>query len=189
MTTDLLPFLTNLAASPCAKTFIPDMDRSENANELCARLLARAFREGALGVKDCISSASVLQPSCGWPTQPPQLLLADRRLPLLQRIEEQQVFLNIGRKMIEVEDLRHPRLGDVGEPSHGGQVGHRAGFEQVLAMNGQGHEAADAGHALGLGLRLGRLGMLAAAHLDVVATMAVADLGDVKGAFDTDCHG
>jgi hypothetical protein len=103
-------------------------------------------------------------------------------------VEDQQVFLNIGRQVVEVEDLRHPRLGDVGESGHGGQVGHRAGFEQVLAMNGQGHEAADTRHAFWLGLRLRRLGILATAHLDVVAAVAVADLGDVEAALDTDCH-
>ena len=68
MRTDLLAFLTHLVVSPCAKTLLPDIDSSANANELCARLLVRAFESGDLGNKECIRWASLLLPSWGWPT-------------------------------------------------------------------------------------------------------------------------
>lgn len=59
--------------------------------------------------------------------------------------QEEQFFLDVRSQAIQVHDLRHPRLGHMGEPGQLRLVPHLSLAEEPVEVDGQGHQARNPG--------------------------------------------
>ena len=64
--------------------------------------------------------------------------------PFHHRRQEQQGLLDVRGQVVQIHDLRHARLGDVGQPDRFGDVGDLALADRPVESDGQGHEPGDA---------------------------------------------
>ncbi len=122
----------------------------------------------------------------GFPIQfhgnPPDIILLDVASPFGRTWQEQDFILDVRREVEEGEDLGHTRWSDLGVAGEFGLVGDLAGAEEFVAVDGQGHQAADAGDfALrGFGGRAGAEVLLA-----ISAAGGVEVAGDGEGGVHT----
>lgn len=93
----------------------------------------------ALGVSD-------QRPLCFSQSNSIAIFLLDLPATLGCLWQEQDLFLDVGGEVEEGEDLGQAGGGDVGVFGEGGLVGDLAGAEEFVAVDRQGHEAADAGN-------------------------------------------
>ena len=110
------------------------------------------------------------------------------QVPLLEWVapahnagQKQQGFLEVGRKLQQVHDLRHARPGDVPQPGQIGPVGHDAVTDEALEANRQRHEPRNPRHAAGYDFRRRRVA--SPQVLAAVATAMEVDLGLESDAF------
>ena len=113
-----------------------------------------------------------LLPPIGNGDNRPDHSFVDRRIARIrQRLEK--FLLDVGGEVEQFHDLRDARAGDVGETSEVGVVGDFAFVHELLHVDGEAHEAGNAGYA-GSSFNLWRLAFLQ--HFPTVAPVPEVDL-------------
>jgi len=57
------------------------------------------------------------------------------------RLQEKELLLDVRREVVQVHDLRHPRLGDVGQAGEFGLIAYLPLAEELFEVDRQGHQA------------------------------------------------
>ena len=112
---------------------------------------------------------------------PPDILLLYPSAPTCRPWQEQDLFLDARGEVEEREDLGQSRWRDLGVAGEFGLVGDLAGAEEVVAVDGEGHEAADAGDFAWRGIGSG-------AGAEVLAAVLAASGGEVAGDREGGAH-
>ncbi|MCK6486716.1 MAG: hypothetical protein L6R00_21630, partial [Phycisphaerae bacterium] len=71
----------------------------------------------------------------------------DQFAPFDHGWQVQEFLLDVRRQVVEVHDLRHARLGDVGQAGQLGLVGDLPPADQPVELNRQGHQTGHTGDA------------------------------------------
>ena len=112
---------------------------------------------------------------------PPNIFLLNVPASYGRPKQEQEFLLDVGGQVQEGEDLCHPGGGDLGVAGEFGLVGDLAGAEEFIAVDGEGHEAGDAGD-------LAFRSIVSGAGAEVLVAVVAADGVELASDGEGDTH-